>query len=486
MRVTTNQPQSASETSAFFTRLGQWEGARVAVERFEEVVNKTISTPQPVFYTRLYHLLVDYLLERLNMPMREGGSEWEWKPLYQFGQSVDPFYFTEGSIQELLERWPVIGYEARQIMVSVLSGFFHLRRTGFPSCYPAALVPVTELERWTRIFPPEWAWSSLRVLRHLGFSTMSSEHAYRVFVRFSDGQFEPELNPGTLRRWFSECWRAGALVPGVGDERSHPYQANFLTAVYSARASALGVVGPCNYIPDCQHCTLKDDCRWYNSPLSERPGSSEVLALARRGHTEHLRTDQLLQSLFDLEGDAAGQLRAALGGGSLRELASMSIKELDGPFGFQWLLPERLAVTFELCRRFNEERMTVGGTFQTPWDVFKHFRIRLRDLKQEQFIVVLLDNKKRYLNDLVITQGTLNTSPVHPREVFNAAIRERAASVVVVHNHPSGDPNPSREDIHVTQQLIKVGELVGIPVLDHVIIADDLYLSMLEQGLLKS
>jgi DNA repair protein RadC len=118
--------------------------------------------------------------------------------------------------------------------------------------------------------------------------------------------------------------------------------------------------------------------------------------------------------------------------------------------------------------------------------VFKHFRIRLRDLKQEQFIVVLLDNKKRYLNDLVITQGTLNTSPVHPREVFNAAIRERAASVVVVHNHPSGDPNPSREDIHVTQQLIKVGELVGIPVLDHVIIADDLYLSMLEQGLLKS
>jgi DNA repair protein RadC len=248
----------------------------------------------------------------------------------------------------------------------------------------------------------------------------------------------------------------------------------------------MGLSGPCGYIPDCERCPLSDECRWYNAPASERPGPSEILALVRRGHVEHLRTDQLLQGLYNLGDGDGSQMRTQLAGTSLRALASMSVQELDAAFGFDRLLPERLSVTFELCRRFNEERMSVGGAFQTPWDVFKHFRMRLRDLKQEQFIVVLLDNKKRYLNDLVITQGTLNASPVHPRDVFNAAIRERAASVVIVHNHPSGDPKPSREDVHVTQQLIKVGELVGIPVLDHIIIADDLYISMLEQGLMKA
>jgi len=200
---------------------------------------------------------------------------------------------------------------------------------------------------------------------------------------------------------------------------------------------------------------------------------------------EHLRIDELLQGLCNLPASAAEQVRQRLGSTTWRSLAGCSAQELEEAFGFQDHLPEQVAVTIELCRRFNEERMEVGDSFQTPWDVFKHFRIRLRDLKQEQFIVVLLDNKKRYLSDLIITKGTLNSSPVHPRDVFNAAIRERAASIVIVHNHPSGDPQPSREDVHVTQQLIKVGELVGIPVMDHVIIADDQYVSMLEQGLLK-
>ena len=111
--------------------------------------------------------------------------------------------------------------------------------------------------------------------------------------------------------------------------------------------------------------------------------------------------------------------------------------------------------------------------------------MRLRDLKQEQFIAVLLDNKRRYLDDRVITQGLLDTSPVHPRELFNAAIRESAAAVVVVHNHPTGDPTPSREDLAITRSLIQAGELIGIPVLDHLIIADDRYISLLEEGLLK-
>jgi DNA repair protein RadC len=108
----------------------------------------------------------------------------------------------------------------------------------------------------------------------------------------------------------------------------------------------------------------------------------------------------------------------------------------------------------------------------------------MRDLKQEQFIVVMLDNKKKYLSDKVITQGTLNSAPIHPRDVFHSAIRESAASVVIVHNHPSGDPTASKEDIAITRHLMEAGELVGIPVLDHVIIADEKYTSIMEQGLI--
>ncbi|HKI96837.1 MAG TPA: DNA repair protein RadC [bacterium] len=485
MRVTSNLTDAAGAPSLFFVRLAEWDEAVRAAETFDRVLNNPVSVPQPVFYSRLYQHLIEYLLDRLQLPSSHGAAEWEWKPLYQFGQSVDPYYFTESAVQELLERWPVIGYENRQILTSVLMGFFHLRRSGFPACYPSALLPVHEIDRWTRIFPPEWSWDCVQVLRRMGFATMSSRQGYRTFVRFTDGLFDADLDATAMRRWQSECWRAGPITPGAAHETVAPYQANFIASSFTGVWGAMGFNGPCSFIPDCANCPLSGDCRWFHAPVSERPGPSEVLALARRGHVEHLRTDQLLGGLYDLKEQEAVQLRSGLTGDSLRALAAMSFQELDATFGQHWLLPERLSVTFEVCRRFNEERMAVGGAFQTPWDVFKHFRIRLRDLKQEQFIVVLLDNKKRYLNGIVITQGTLNTSPVHPREVFNAAIRERAASVVIVHNHPSGDPQPSKEDIHVTRQLIKVGELVGIPVLDHIIIADELYISMLEQGLMK-
>lgn len=483
MHVTYKPHEPHSEPSLFFIRLEEWNEAERAAEVFQRTLNRPITTPQPVFCTRLYHHLINFLLTQLRLPHSHGAAEWEWKPLYQFVQVVDPFYFTESAISELLEQWPVVGYEARQVIISVLSGFFQLRRTGFPDCFPAPLLPVHEVERWTRIFPAEWAWDSMKPLRRMGFATMTSREGYRTFVRFSEGAFDAEPDSSAMRRWHAECWRAAGRCPN--EEASRPYQANFVAATFTGWWRALGFNGPCRFIPDCASCPLTADCRWYNAPASERAGPSEVLALVRRGHVEHLRTDQLLHGLYNLKAEDAAGLRGDLAGTSLRQLAAMSFQELDSAFGSHWLLPERLSVTFELCRRFNEERMSVGGTFQTPWDVFRHFRMRLRDLKQEQFIVVLLDNKKRYLNGIMVTQGTLNTSPVHPREVFNAAIRERAASVVVVHNHPSGDPQPSKEDIHVTRQLIKVGELVGIPILDHIIIADDLYISMLEQGLMK-
>jgi DNA repair protein RadC len=115
--------------------------------------------------------------------------------------------------------------------------------------------------------------------------------------------------------------------------------------------------------------------------------------------------------------------------------------------------------------------------------VFRHFHPTLRDAPHERFLVVLLDGRHRLMRHEMVSQGTLTASLVHPREVFRPALRESAAALVLVHNHPSGDPAPSSEDREVTARLVRAGELLGIPVLDHVVVAERGYTSLREQGL---
>jgi DNA repair protein RadC len=140
---------------------------------------------------------------------------------------------------------------------------------------------------------------------------------------------------------------------------------------------------------------------------------------------------------------------------------------------------------FELARRFGEERLMPGVTFRGAEDVFRHFRMRLRDAKQEQFFLLLLDSRRRFPGEVAVSQGTMERALVHPRDVFSAAVRERAGAVVIVHNHPSGDPTPSPEDINVTKRLLEAGAVIGVPLLDHVILGEGRYTSFAEKDLLK-
>jgi len=119
-----------------------------------------------------------------------------------------------------------------------------------------------------------------------------------------------------------------------------------------------------------------------------------------------------------------------------------------------------------------------------PEDVARRFANRLRDLQVEEFHLLALDSQSQVLREVLITRGLLNSSLVHPREVFRAAIVEAAAGIIVVHNHPSGDPTPSAEDRAVTRQLAEAGRLLDLPLYDHVIIAGDRYLSLATAGLL--
>jgi DNA repair protein RadC len=143
---------------------------------------------------------------------------------------------------------------------------------------------------------------------------------------------------------------------------------------------------------------------------------------------------------------------------------------------------ERVDLVREIAARYGEKRI-LGQTFNNARQVYHHFKIRLGTAKQEEFHILILDNKHRVIEEKMITLGTLNQSLVHPREIFAPAIELRAASVILAHSHPSGDAKPSNQDIEITKRLCEVGKLMGIEVLDHVIIGDD-YFSFVDDGIM--
>jgi DNA repair protein RadC len=170
--------------------------------------------------------------------------------------------------------------------------------------------------------------------------------------------------------------------------------------------------------------------------------------------------------------------------GSLRALGTATPHELQAHHGLGPVTALRLTAALALGRRARAERLPRGRLLRESAEIFAAFHERLRDLKKERFVVVMLDCKNRVIREDLVSEGILTASLVHPREVFAPAIREAAAGIVLVHNHPSGDPEPSPEDHEVTARLCAVGELVGIRVLDHVIVGDGCYVSFLERGLI--
>jgi DNA repair protein RadC len=168
----------------------------------------------------------------------------------------------------------------------------------------------------------------------------------------------------------------------------------------------------------------------------------------------------------------------------LKDWSRIRLRSLEEkqPLGSELVL--RLVALRELCRNYGIEKLKPQDQFNSSRDIFKHFQQQLSQQKQEQFIIVLLDNKHRYLAEEDVSKGILNKSLVHPREVFASAIEHRAAAMICIHNHPSGDPEPSKEDLRITERLVEVGKLVGIPVLDHVIVGHESYTSFADKGIL--
>lgn len=221
----------------------------------------------------------------------------------------------------------------------------------------------------------------------------------------------------------------------------------------------------------------------HDLPVSERPrerlqrfgvealSAQEILALILgrgiSGESVMVTAQRLLRHFGDLKG-----------------IAGASVEELSQIKGIGTAKACQLRAAFELANRLDSYPVVAGSTpLSTPDAVLNVVKGRLRGKKKEHFLALLLDTRNRLLKLSEVSIGSLDSSIVHPREAFKEAISVSAATVIFVHNHPSGDPEASEDDIKLTRRLSDAGKIVGIDVLDHIIIGDDSFVSMKREGL---
>jgi DNA repair protein RadC len=170
--------------------------------------------------------------------------------------------------------------------------------------------------------------------------------------------------------------------------------------------------------------------------------------------------------------------------GSLKGVAQAECVELQQIGGIGPAKACQVMAAFELSKRVAFFSGDTRPIIRQPTDVFEYFSAQMSLLTREEFCVVVLDTKNRLLKHEYVSKGTLNASIVHPRDVFRVAVIHSAAAVILLHNHPSGDPTPSQEDLDMTKRLVEAGAIMGIGVLDHIIIAGAKYISLKEMQLL--
>ncbi len=195
---------------------------------------------------------------------------------------------------------------------------------------------------------------------------------------------------------------------------------------------------------------------------------SELLAII-------LRTGSKQENVINLS-------QRILGEYNIKQLSQINITQLMKVHGIKESKAAQILACFEIARRLESFNTVEKPKISSPEDVYRRLFPRMREQKKEMFIELCLDTKNQILKEEVISVGSLNANVVHPREVFKLALTESAAHIIVAHNHPSGDPTPSREDIEITKKLVETGNIMGITVLDHVIIGDGRHFSLKEAG----
>lgn len=170
---------------------------------------------------------------------------------------------------------------------------------------------------------------------------------------------------------------------------------------------------------------------------------------------------------------------------NLKALSQTRVSELKKIFGIGEAKACQIIAAFELGKRLAAYTDGPFPTIENAEDVARLCSPKMRDLKKEHLQALCLNSRKRLIKNETISIGSLDTNVIHPREVFKSAVIEGAAAIILVHNHPSGDPTPSEEDIGITKQIAEAGKVMGIELLDHVIISSGGFVSLMELGMLE-
>ncbi len=221
-------------------------------------------------------------------------------------------------------------------------------------------------------------------------------------------------------------------------------------------------------------------------PLSERPyekcekygpsalSDAELLAVIIRSGTKNERVVDVAAKVLNYSKVYPGLLG----------LNHMNITELISIKGIGRVKAIQLLCVTELTKRMAKATMEDTICLTNPSSVANYYMQDMRHLTQEKVLLIMMDSKSKILKDMIISSGTVNSSLLSPREIFIHALKYEAVNIIILHNHPSGDPTPSKEDIHTTKRLKEVGNLIGIKLMDHIIIGDNKYISLGEEGYL--
>jgi len=199
----------------------------------------------------------------------------------------------------------------------------------------------------------------------------------------------------------------------------------------------------------------------------EKLSDSELLAILLRTGAKGINVVELA--------------RKTLGKFSGSGLAKANFKELKNTFGLGAAKACEIVACFELGRRLLQNKKS--QIYLTPKDVWNELK-DIRDNKKEHFVIFFLDARNQEIKREIISVGSLNANLVHPREVFEPAVRHLAAQIILAHNHPSGDPEPSEDDLEITKRLVESGKILGIEVIDHIIVVKNGFLSLKEKNLI--
>ncbi len=223
--------------------------------------------------------------------------------------------------------------------------------------------------------------------------------------------------------------------------------------------------------------------------MKEMPVSEQPYEKCEKYGAQYLSDSELLAVILrtgsqgERSADLARRLLAQLPGKSITGLFHSSFEQLREIRGIGKVKSIQLLCLAEIAKRMVQGKLAAEEMVcEEPAGIAAHFMPSMRFLETEQVRLLVLNGRNAVVNDTVISSGSFNSAMASPREVFYYALKHRAVAVILLHNHPSGDPSPSREDLLLTRRIAKTGELIGIPLLDHIIIGDNRYVSIRESG----